>query len=307
MDSVADTKPIVKTCSRCDKEKEADKFIKNRNICKLCNNNRRKEQYHAPTLDQKTCTCCKETKSSNLFLKNRSYCNACNNEKRRTKYKEDEKHRSNLIKTATIFKQKKTEERRIKREQEIGKDNKMCSNCSTIKPMNNFRHNRLKCKVCERDHPLDKLKRSIRRRIWDAFSYKKEKHTIEYLGCDSKAYLQWILNYNKEYTIGNRGIWHIDHIIPLSHFNLENPDDQLIAFNWRNTMPLLAKYNLVKNNRIIVSQIEQHYNHLLIYHKEHNIELPQVFIELFARYLVAGNPLEPSLPLIHGNVYEELG
>jgi hypothetical protein len=72
-------------------------------------------------------------------------------------------------------------------------------------------------------------------------------------------------------------------------------------------MPLSAKENLAKNNRIIATQIEQHYNHLLEYNKEKNIELPQVFIDLFAKHLVAGNPLEPSLPLTNGNMCEELG
>jgi len=304
---VADTKPVVKTCSRCDLEKEVVKFIVNRNICKACNNARRKEQYHAPLPAEKKCTSCEETKPSDSFLKNRSFCNDCNNEKRRNKYNDDETIRQKLIQNATLFKQKRAEERRKKKEEEIGKDNKKCSKCNTIKPMSNFRHNRLKCKICERDEPLDKLKRSIRRRIWDAFDCKKEKHTIEYLGCDSKTYLQWILKYNREYTIENRGIWHIDHVIPLSHFNLENPDEQLIAFNWRNTMPLSAKENLAKNNRIQITQIEHHYHHLIDYHKEHHIELPQVFIELFTKHLVAGNPLEPSLPLTYGNICEELG
>ena len=291
---VGDTKPDTKMCSRCDTEKEADKFIKNRNICKICSNTRKKELYHIPiTQTEKECSYCDQTKPTNMFLKNRPICKDCNNEKRREKYENDEELRQKLIQTATIFKQAKAEEIRKKKEEEIGKDNKKCSTCSAIKPMNNFRHNRLKCKICERDEPLEKFKRSIRRRVWDALDCKKEKHTIEYLGCDSTTYLHWILKYNPDYTIENRGSWHIDHVIPLSHFNLENPDEQLIAFNWRNTMPLAAKENLAKNNRILVSQIEQHYNHLLEYHKEHNIEMPQVFIELFAKHLVAGNPLEP--------------
>jgi len=305
---VADTKPVVKTCSRCDTEKEADKFIVKRNICKACNNARRKEQYHAPLPDEKKCVSCDQTKPSNLFLKNRPFCNACNNEKRRNKYKDDETTRQKLIQTATIFKQKKAEERRKNKEEEIGKDSKKCSKCITIKPMNNFRHNRLKCKVCERDEPVEKFKRSIRVRIWIALNGKKKEHTIHYLGCNSNTYFNWILKYNSDYTIENRGKeWHIDHVIPLSHFNLENPDEQLIAFNWRNTMPLSAKENLVKNCRIIESQIEQHYNYLIDYHKEHNIDLPQVFIDLFVKHLVAGIPLEPSLPLTFGNICEELG
>jgi hypothetical protein len=88
---------------------------------------------------------------------------------------------------------------------------------------------------------------------------------------------------------------------------LENIEEQMIAFNWRNTMPLAAKENLSKNNKIITSQIEQHLEKLKEYHLENNLDLPQVFINLFAKYLVAGNPLEPSLPLTNGNICEELG
>ena len=35
--------------------------------------------------------------------------------------------------------------------------------------------------------------------------------------------------------------------------------------------------------------------------------MPQKFIDLFAKHLDAGSPLEPSLPLTTGNVCEELG
>lgn len=38
-----------------------------------------------------------------------------------------------------------------------------------------------------------------------------------------------------------------------------------------------------------------------------NIEMPQEFIDLFAKYLVAGTPLEPSLPPTNRNVIGELG
>ena len=156
-----------------------------------------------------------------------------------------------------------------------------------------FRYNRLKCRDCERDDPIEKLKRVIRSRIISALT-QKNKHTIEYLGCNTSEYLEWLLNNEFGYTLENRGKeWHIDHIIPLSHFNLENEDEQQIAFNWRNTMALSAKENLSKNSKIIKSQIEQHYKNLLEYHKEKQLDLPQVFSDLFAKYLVAGSPVEP--------------
>jgi hypothetical protein len=96
---------------------------------------------------------------------------------------------------------------------------------------------------------------------------------------------------NLNYTLENRGSeWHRDHVIPLSHFNLENEEEQLVAFNWRNTMPLSCQENLKKNNKIIKSQIEQHYKKLIKYHTENNLDLPQVYIDLFAKHLVAGSP-----------------
>jgi hypothetical protein len=64
----------------------------------------------------------------------------------------------------------------------------------------------------------------------------------------------------------------------------------MVAFNWRNTMPLSAVENLSKNKNIIPEQVEQHFNHLKNYHREKNIELPQQFIDLFAKHLVAGIP-----------------
>ena len=99
----------------------------------------------------------------------------------------------------------------------------------------------------------------------------------------------------------------IEHHIPLSKFNLELESEQLVAFNWRNTMPLSPEENLSKNNRIIIPQIEQHYKNLVDYHIKNNIEMPQIFIDLFARYLVAGIPLEPSLLLLDGNLKKEHG
>lgn len=290
---VGDTKPIIKTCSRCSKEGEETQFIKKRNICKSCDNARKRIAYYAPITDEKTCTTCNQTKIGSLFLKNRACCKDCSNAKRRNRYKADETLRAKLIQNATVFKQTKSSERKAKKEEEIGKDNKKCSNCSQIKSVDHFRHNRLKCKACARDEPLDKLKRNIRSRIYIGLKKNKTQHTIQYLGISSNDYLQWILRYNSSYTIENYGkVWHIDHVIPLSLFNLEDYDEQLVAFNWRNTMPLSVKENLAKNNRILVSQIEQHYLHLLEYHKEHNIETPQKFIELFAKHLVAGIPLE---------------
>ena len=166
----------------------------------------------------------------------------------------------------------------------------MCKYCHEIKSKERFRHNRLRCKDCERDDPLSTIIRRTRTRII-ACLRKKDKHTIEYLGCNCSFYVKWILNNNSKYTFENYGTeWHIDHVIPLSKFDLNNDDEQLIAFNWRNTMPLSCKENLSKNNKILKSQIEQHLTTLLNYHKKNTIEMPQEYIDLFAKHLDAGSP-----------------
>ena len=58
--------------------------------------------------------------------------------------------------------------------------------------------------------------------------------------------------------------------------------------NLKFLMDLSVKENLSKNNKIIVSQIGEHYKKLVEYHEENKLDLPQVYIELFAKHLVAG-------------------
>jgi hypothetical protein len=235
----------------------------------------------------KKCSTCESLKSINNFYKNRSMCSECNNFKRREKYKNNEEHRKKIIKTACDFKHEKVSKKQKLKEEEqlkIGLDNKKCKYCNEIKNKDRFRYNRLKCRDCERDNPTEKFKRYIRTRIYNSLRNKnKSKHSLEYLGCSSDEYFKWILNYDSSYNLENHGkVWHIDHVIPLSKFDLNNQEKQLLAFNWRNTMPLLCKENLSKNNKIIKSQVEEHNKKLLSYHLENKLDLPQVFIDLFA-------------------------
>ena len=307
--NVSDTKPLEKCCSKCKEIKTEDKFIIKRNICKECRNKKNREKYNLLQINeelQQNCNVCNNEKPISNFIKNRKICKECNNSKRQLKYITDEEHRKLLIKRASDFKHNKMLEKHKLKENEIGIGNIKCNYCNIIKPSCDFREKRQKCKICERDEPLDKFKRVIRSRIISAIILKKN-HTFEYLGCNSTDYLNWLLTNDNGYTMENRGKeWHIDHVIPLSKFDLIDEEQQLIAFNWRNTMPLSCKENLSKNNKILKSQIEQHLKNLIEYHKKNNIVLPQVYIDLFAKHLVDGNPLKPSLPLTTGNVCEEL-
>jgi hypothetical protein len=307
------TENATKCCSKCGLVKNIDKFHKSRRVCSGCRQILNKEKYQKKKekteeellyMKEKECHACHESKDIHCFIKCTNICKDCNNEYRRERYKNDETFRSKHISDTCEHKHKKVLERRKQKEEEIGIGNKKCNYCSVIKPEERFRHNRLKCRDCERDDPKDKFNRAIRCRIYLSLK-KKDEHTIDYLGCNYDEYHRWILNH--DYNLENRGEWHIDHVIPLSSFNLDNKEEQYLAFNWRNTTPLPVKENLSKNKKILTTHLEKHWNKLISYHHENNIELPQVFVDLFAKYLVAGTPLEPSLPLTNGNVCEELG
>ncbi len=41
--------------------------------------------------------------------------------------------------------------------------------------------------------------------------------------------------------------WHLDHIRPCSSFDLTDPEQQLLCFNWRNQQPLTASENMSKS------------------------------------------------------------
>jgi hypothetical protein len=248
----------------------------------------------------KCCSKCYENKSADKYYKRGSICCECNNFNRRQKYKTDEQHRKRLIKMASNFKHEKALERcKIKEEEQkiIGIENKRCKYCHEVKHKDRFRYNRMKCRDCERDAPDEKFKRYIRTRIYNCLRNKnKTKHSVEYLGCSSDEYFKWILDYDNDCSLDNHGkVWHVDHVIPISKFDLNNQEEQLLAFNWRNTMPLSCKENLSKNNKIVKEQIEQHLKKLQNYHNKNTLDLPQVFIDLFAKHLDAGNPLEPVL------------
>lgn len=96
------------------------------------------------------------------------------------------------------------------------------------------------------------IKENLRNRIYYAIKdAQKSKHTLELLGC-SIEYLKDYLE--KQFEPGmswdNYGEWHIDHIIPCSYFDLTDPIQQQICFNFRNLQPLWAKDNNQKKNKL---------------------------------------------------------
>src|ERR1035441_6064988 len=101
--------------------------------------------------------------------------------------------------------------------------------------------------------PIHKLISLHRTRLWHALksqNARKSDHSIKLFGCDVKNLKNHRSEeFRKEWNWENHGsVWHIDHIRPLSKFDLNDPMEQKKAFHFTNLQPLLKEENLRKHN-----------------------------------------------------------
>lgn len=98
-----------------------------------------------------------------------------------------------------------------------------------------------------------KLRYLLRLRIYLALKGNfKKGSSVRDLGCtipELKIHIQNKFVDGMDWN--NHGKWHLDHIKPLSKFNLTNREEFLIACHYTNLQPLWAKDNLIKSNKII--------------------------------------------------------
>lgn len=127
-----------------------------------------------------------------------------------------------------------------KRKSQYGKENRDKIN----KRRREFRKTRisLKSKITER----------LRKTLGKALNRNsKAASTKELLGCTIEFFKEYI---SKKFTNGmswdNYGYysWHLDHIIPISSFNLENIEDQRKCFHYTNFQPLWATTEIAIKN-----------------------------------------------------------
>jgi hypothetical protein len=96
-----------------------------------------------------------------------------------------------------------------------------------------------------------RIKRAIRARLNSALKkgYRKQS-SISYLGCDLEFFKSYISNlFTDGMSWDNYGEWHIDHIKPLSLFDLSKRDEVQKAQHYTNLQPLWAKDNILKSNK----------------------------------------------------------
>tara|TARA_Y100000592_G_scaffold27891_1_gene44392 strand:- start:9840 stop:10514 length:675 start_codon:yes stop_codon:yes gene_type:complete len=116
------------------------------------------------------------------------------------------------------------------------------------KKYNKWYNNRLKT------DPSFKLRIYMRNRIKSALkndSAIKSDKTMSLLGCDLSTLKKHISDkFEKNMEWSNFGKWHVDHIIPLAAFDLEETEHQKVAFHYTNLQPLWAEDNLKKADAV---------------------------------------------------------
>jgi hypothetical protein len=141
---------------------------------------------------------------------------------------------------------------------EICEHNKRKSNCKECGGSSFCEHNKRKstCKECNFKVYLVNLQRGQINRCFKLSKNNKNKHSIEYLGCSIEQFIEYFqkkIDYFNQYlasdVIMTYDNIHIDHIKPVSRFNLDDEDEFLDCCSYTNLQPLLTKDNLEKHNK----------------------------------------------------------
>jgi len=212
---------MTRICTKCNTEKPINEFYKQVGqrfnvtpVCKVCKSIRAKLYY----VKNK-----EKIKAVNTAYRNanRAKCNACNK-----KWRKANPERADLYSSAwkRANPEKAKEKRRIWENQKTETD------------------------------PKFKLSCNMRRSIWDSLRGNKNgRHWEDLVGYtlnDLKKHLE--KQFKKGMTWSNQGMWHIDHIIPISAHNFTKPEHTDFKKCWalKNLQPLWAHDNHVKHNKL---------------------------------------------------------
>lgn len=205
----------------------------------------------------KRCCTCKECKPFDQFPKNRSEkdglkkrCKACNNRANK-EYRERNPESSAASSRNWVLKNPAKAEAKKQR----WKDNNPGRHTELARlwrQRNSERHAESMQRYTSR--PDVRIQRTIRERIRQMVKGRKSRRTFDLLGYtvdDLKVHLE------RQFTKGMRwenfGDWHIDHVVPLSSFNITSEFDPELQAAWAlsNLRPLWATENLQKRAKRI--------------------------------------------------------
>jgi hypothetical protein len=197
-----------------------------------------------------TCTTCNLTKDSSEF-RSKNKCNACRKEyfKNYSKAhyqanKDDYRERNKLWVKNNHEKQKAYGRKSYHKNKEVCNDRSRA-----YSKLNRETLSRKEKERIDKDIAF-KIKKRLRTRLYVSVKSQgtiKHKSTLKLLGCtiiELKAHLE--SKFLPTMTWDNYGsLWHIDHIIPCSKFDLTNEEEQRRCFHYTNLQPLFALTTII--------------------------------------------------------------
>lgn len=94
---------------------------------------------------------------------------------------------------------------------------------------------------------------ALRNQVYDGWNIRSGE-AVRLLGCTMQQFVQHVESlWSDGMSWGNwtRDGWHIDHIVPLSAFDLSDPEQAQAACHFTNLRPLWAQENLSKGAKIV--------------------------------------------------------
>ena len=187
-------------------------------------------------------------------------CDKLNYETNKSKFKEYYiKNRNKIIENSLLYidtnydiVQSRRKKYRQKNNEELKRKNREYYN--KIEKTEEMRQKRnLKSRTRRKEDPQFKLALNLRRRLCHKLKFKqKPGSAVKDLGCtlgELKLYLESKFQPGMNWENHNQTGWHVDHIVPLSKFDLTEREEFLKACHYTNLQPLWAIDNLKKGNR----------------------------------------------------------
>jgi hypothetical protein len=262
--------PKRKKCNKCGIEKSFEEYYKSYGKCKDCvkaeqreRNKKTSEENKKRIMDPQSkstyqyCYKCEQDKPLSEFRVGRSQCLECEREYGRTYNQENseirqkwvDEHRERMTELQANWYQNNKSHIRAKFNSRYSEDN-----CFKIKQL-------LKCHLQHR--------------------IRKISSTEDYTGTDFEQVADWFeYNFTPEMNWGNHGtMWDIDHVIPVALWNLDDPLQVDMCFNWKNLSPLFSSKNRhEKSDTLDHEQIIRHKAQLKKYFEENHLDMKELVL-----------------------------
>jgi hypothetical protein len=110
-----------------------------------------------------------------------------------------------------------------------------------------------KCRAARRKQaakPINRIISNVRKRLRDVMRGKR--NALNVVGCTRKQLQEHLQSqFTKQIHWNNYGTyWHVDHIVPVSHFDLTNPEHVKLVHHYTNLRPMEAAANMMRGNKI---------------------------------------------------------